>query len=84
MGERFTIGEVGRPWRGHLSPWMGCKAVIPTSLLHRFSFIYLFVFIWLHWVFVAACELSLAAMLWILTVTASLVQSMGSRVCWLH
>ena len=47
-------------------------------------FICLFVFIWLHWVFVAACELSLVAMLWILTVTASLVQSMGSRVCGLH
>ena len=47
VGERFTIGEVGRPWRGHLSPWMGCKAVIPTSLRHRFSFTYLFVWFYL-------------------------------------
>ena len=55
---------------------MGRKAITSTSLLHSLVlfvclFIHLLIFIWLHWVFVAVYELSLVAVLWILTAMAS-------------
>ena len=50
----------------------------PSSSLFHLKKIYLFIF-WLHWVFVAACRLSLVAARGLLTVVASLVVEHGSR-----
>ena len=90
VGERFTTGEVGGPWRRHLYPWMGCKAITPTSLLHSLVlfvclFVYSFTYLYLaSLVFVAVCELSLVAVLWILTAMASVAAEHRSRACGLR
>ena len=77
---------MGRPWRGHLSPWTGCNALTPTPLLHCFSFICVFVciFLWLLWAFVAGCELPLLQCSGSSLPRLLLLQSTGSRACGLQ
>jgi hypothetical protein len=46
---------------------------IPYFILKEAPLAVCFSSLWLHWVFVAACWLSLVAVVWLLTVVASLV-----------